>query len=77
MSSEDRAQEQELAEWERLQKRAASRVSIVYKPSEIGYGTADCRECGDQMPAERRAMGQTLCTQCQSSEERHNKQYGR
>lgn len=61
MSIEDRAQDHELAEWERNNR---AREVVVYKPGDPGYGPGECDECGDDMPDVRRGYGFRLCVPC-------------
>lgn len=75
MSSEDKAQDNEVAEWERNQRPPATDVSFTYTPAEFGYGPAACKECGEAMPLERRAMGRKLCTACQTDIEAKKKKF--
>lgn len=69
MSQEDRAQEEEAFRWELANKPRPAET--VYKPGDKEYGPEFCAndECGDLMPNLRRAMGKTLCTDCQSTAE--------
>lgn len=67
MSDADHAQEFELMDWER-NNRARS-VQRRFVPGESGYGPAECEECGDDMPPERRAMGSRICTDCKARQE--------
>lgn len=68
MSSEDIAQQVELREWElnNLNRREAM---ARHEPDSPGYGPAECDECGDDMPAERRAWGLRICVACKSEQE--------
>lgn len=63
MSIEDQAQEHEAKMW-----TLANTIppAPVFQPHEAGYGPAECRTCGDDMPALRRRDGRQLCTACQS-----------
>jgi len=69
MSMEDVAQDVELREWER-NNLARSRGPTKFQPSDAGYGPAECDECGDEMPAERRAWGFMVCVSCKQAMER-------
>lgn len=71
MSDEDRAQDQEILDWERNNRSRPERRRFT--PGEAGYGPAQCVECGDDMPAERRAMGSHLCTECKTRQEEQEK----
>jgi len=71
MSVEDRAQELELQDWERNNRSRPVRPR--FSPGEPGYGPAECAECGDDMPAERRAMGSHVCTACKTLQEQQQK----
>lgn len=71
MSDEDRAQDQELLDWERNNRPRPARRQ--FEPGEPGYGPAECAECGDDMPAARRAMGSHLCTECKTRQEDQQK----
>lgn len=73
MSAEDQAQALELLEWARNNTR---REVMKYEPTDPRYGPPDCQECEEPMPALRREAGRTLCTACQSSQERHKRRYG-
>lgn len=66
MNQEDLAQAEELIQWSRL--NAPRPVRPVYKPGDEGYGPEYCKndECEADMPENRRADGQTLCTTCKS-----------
>lgn len=75
MSFEDRAQEVELQDWERNNNRQFERHT--YQPGEPGYGPAECVECGDDMPVQRRTMGATLCTACKTQQEQQDARYRR
>lgn len=75
MSQEDKAQDNEVAEWERNQHPPASDVSFTYQPAEFGYGPAACKECEEAMPLERRAIGRKLCTLCQTHQEVRKKKF--
>lgn len=68
MSLEDRAQEQEAAEWAARNAPRATRPQ--FEPGQAGYGPKFCEECESTMPALRRANGWVLCTSCQSAVER-------
>lgn len=70
MSQEDRAQDQEILEWERNNK---VRPQKTYSPHEAGYGPQWCAECSDAMPELRRADGRKLCTPCQARRERRQR----
>ena len=67
MSTEDRAQEQELKMWEIA--NAPRPQQPVYEPDQQGYGPAYCSRCEDPMPALRRRDGRLYCTSCQSARE--------
>lgn len=69
MSIEDKAQEHEAAEWERINV-SRPRLPPMKKPGEPGYGPEECDDCGGPMPDLRRANGWRLCTACQSVVER-------
>lgn len=70
MSNEDRAQEVELREWERINLNRKTRQS-VYQPDEPGYGPEFCAnpDCEDEMPLQRRAYGFHLCVRCKAATE--------
>lgn len=68
MSVEDRAQEQEVMDWERNNRPRGERP--VFAPGEAGYGPAVCAKCEDDMPAVRRAYGYVLCVVCAAEQER-------
>lgn len=68
MSIEDLAQEVELRDWE--QRNNFVSTKRTFEPGERGYGPAQCVECEDDMPPQRRAMGSTLCTACKTLEEK-------
>lgn len=71
MSLEDKAQEQELMQWE-LNNRA--RVAPVsYKPGDVGYGPEFCDSCDADMPEPRRKWGFTVCVDCQTATEAKQK----
>lgn len=67
MSSEDKAQELDAMEWARNNTR---RAVPTYAPSDPHYGPVECKECDDPMPTLRREAGRTLCTECQTKQER-------
>lgn len=67
MSIEDRAQDQEVADWERNNRPRDRRI---FAPGEEGYGPECCAECGDEMPEVRRAYGYALCVSCAADLER-------
>jgi len=67
MSQEDRAQDQEIMEWERNNK---VRTAKTYIPTDAGYGPEWCDECGATMPELRRVDGRRLCTTCQTVQEK-------
>ena len=75
MSQEDRAQEVELAAWEANQRRPEP---VRAAPGDADYGPAECRTCGDDMPAPRRAHGFGQCVACAEAGERNMRLvYGR
>ena len=67
MSTEDIAQEIELADWERNNKR---REVLKFAPTDKGYGSEFCDECDEKMPEARREYGRRLCTTCQDRKEK-------
>lgn len=67
MSQEDRAQEQELMQWE-LNNRSRPEP-VRYSPGDAGYGPEDCDGCGAEMPTVRREHGFTICVGCKSAQE--------
>lgn len=71
MSNEDRAQEIELREWERINLNRKTGKS-VYQPGEPGYGSEFCvnPDCEDEMPEQRRAHGFNLCVACKQATEK-------
>lgn len=74
MSQEDKAQEQELMQWERNQSRPAP---VRYAPGDAGYGPAECEYCDADMPAARREHGFTVCVDCKTkleARERNSRQ---
>lgn len=71
MSVEDRAQEQEVMDWERNNRPRAERP--IYAPGDRGYGPAKCAQCEDDMPAVRRAYGYMLCVECAAERERNGR----
>ncbi|WP_208446976.1 hypothetical protein [Burkholderia anthina] len=74
MSQEDRAQELEATMWAVNNRPRTAPKEIA--PGEPGYGPAECDECEDAMPPERRARGKQLCTTCQSARERRQRLLG-
>jgi hypothetical protein len=76
MSVEDQAQEYEIKQWERV--NAPRSIMPVFTPGDAGYGPEFCIDemCGDEMPAERRALGRHLCTACQQRAENTKRQRG-
>ena len=75
MADEDRAQDREIREWEL--NNAPRPDPVRYQPGDAGYGPAECEDCDDEMPAERRANGWTLCTACKSVREVRDRQFRR
>lgn len=75
MSIEDRAQEHEAAEWERLNR--ARQAAPEYKPGDAKYGPEACEDCDEPMPPERRARGRHHCTVCTELLERRARQFRR
>lgn len=67
MEIEEAAQEHEAREWEARNK--ARTPEPIYQPADPGYGPAECVECDEEMPAQRRAYGYHLCTKCKSARE--------
>jgi RNA polymerase-binding transcription factor DksA len=65
----DTANDRILADIER--RIAAARLKPVER------GSAECVECEDTMPEERRAIGATLCFECAQRHERIKKLYAR
>lgn len=65
----DIANERILADQER--RIAAARQKPVER------GSAECKECEDTMPEERRAIGATLCFECAQRHEKIKKLYAR
>lgn len=67
MTPEDRAQELELAEYERNQAKAI--MSAPTSPS-----AQNCADCGDEIPEARRAAvpGVLRCMECQQQTEHEN-----
>ena len=70
MSQEDRAQDQEIMDWERYNK---VRSRKTYNPTDAGYGPEWCDECGAVMPELRRTDGRRLCTACQTVQEKQRR----
>lgn len=68
MSVEDRAQEQEVMDWERNNRPRVKK--LVYALGDQGYGPAQCAQCDGDMPAVRRAYGYVLCVECAAERER-------
>lgn len=71
MSMEDYAQKIELAEWER--NNASRQPPVKYAPEDEGYGPEHCDECGEEMPAARRAHGFRICVHCKAKHELQQK----
>lgn len=69
MSNDERAQAEEAFHWNLVNAPRPPRP--VFKPGDDGYGPEYCRneECQADMPDQRRADGQTLCTDCKSMKE--------
>lgn len=70
MSQEDRAQDEELFRWALLnQPRTPEKT---YEPDDKEYGPEFCinEDCGEPMPALRRASGRKTCTDCAAAAER-------
>ncbi len=65
MDLEEAAQLHEAKEWE--MRNAARIPEPIYHPSDPGYGPAECVQCDEEMPAQRRAYGYHLCTKCKSA----------
>jgi hypothetical protein len=73
MSQEDRAQEEEAAEWAR---RNMDKPGVPqFKPGDDGYGPEFCsnEDCGEEMPLQRRVDGRRHCTDCQGVIERRQR----
>lgn len=68
MTPEDRAQELELAEYERNQAKAI-------RPEPTRPSAETCADCGDEIPEGRRLaeIGCTRCISCQEDWERYIK----
>lgn len=64
MSQEDRAQEQELMQWERNNRSRPEPVR--YAVTDPGYGPEECEHCDATMPAIRREYGFRICVDCKS-----------
>jgi hypothetical protein len=62
MTSEDKAQEIELRQWE-INNR--SRGQVKYLPTEPGYGPEEC-DCGAAISVLRREYGFVRCVSCQT-----------
>ena len=71
MSIEDIAQDVEAWDWERNNRPRTPRALLA--PDDEDYGPAACKECGDEMPELRRAMGRHLCTSCTELYERRKR----
>lgn len=73
MSQEDRAQDEELHQWQLINKPRPPRP--VYKPGDPEYGPEFCKndDCEDILPEARRRDGQQFCTECKSTQERREK----
>lgn len=67
MSIEDRAQEIELAQWERNNQ---PRERLIFNPDDEGYGPEQCVNCDDDMHEVRRAYGFKVCVVCATEFER-------
>jgi RNA polymerase-binding transcription factor DksA len=72
MSEADRAQEVEALDW--AHNNRPRKPLPVFAPHDKGYGPAECVECGDSMPALRREMGCSMCTECTDFMEQRQKQ---
>lgn len=68
MNIADAAQDHEAQEWEIINASRRGAQSI-FKPSDAGYGPAECDDCGEEMPDVRRAYGFSLCVHCKGSRE--------
>lgn len=68
MSLEDKAQEQEIALWEIINK--PSPKPAKYEPGDPGYGPPECEDCEAVMHVVRRGYGFKKCVDCQSLLER-------
>ena len=64
MSFEDIAQDIELKQWELINLARRPVALTKYEPEDSGYGPAECDQCGNDMPVERRAWGYDLCVPC-------------
>ena len=73
MSQEDRAQEQELMQWERNNRSRPAPVR--YTPADAGYGPEECDGCGAEMPAARREHGFTICVTCKTAQEARQRNF--
>lgn len=75
MSQEDRAQDEEVFLWSLI--NASRQAPAEFKPGDKGYGPEFCanEDCGEPLPALRRQMGKTLCTECQGLHERRTRRY--
>ncbi len=72
MSAEDKAQEQELMQWERNQRRPAP---VRYTPADAGYGPEFCETCDADMPLARREHGFQICVDCRSKLEARERNF--
>ena len=72
MTPEDRAQELELAEYERNQAKA-----IMPKPARPSAKWCEGADCGERIPEARRKAvpGVQLCIECQASNEKMKGRY--
>lgn len=70
MSQEDRAQDEEVFQWELINRARAP--APRFKLSDKGCGPRFCSDecCGEPMPRQRRREGKKLCTACQSALEK-------
>lgn len=73
MSQEDKAQEQELIQWERNNRSRPAPVR--YAPGDAGYGPEFCEYCDADMPVARREHGFTICVDCKSKLEARERNF--
>ncbi len=73
MSFEDKAQEHELALWERNNQPRTPRQ--VLPPEHPGYGPETCDRCDGDIPEGRRALGYQICVGCAAAEERRSARF--
>ncbi len=63
MRIEDQASDLEIVQREEAEQAIRRKVPR-------GYGPPECRECGEEIPDARRAMGYSTCVPCQEQIEK-------